>query len=120
MRLWRQPKRNTQVGSKSGGFEQAVVVYVKLSGGAQGSKEERDAIHRMTDRLSEAIMIKGVGEFDGDEFGGFEGVLFMYGSDADRLFEAIFPLLRQWPALKGGHAIKRYGPPGSRVAKVDF
>jgi hypothetical protein len=74
----------------------------------------------MAGRLQEAIAIKAAGEFDGDEFGDGEGVLSMYGPDADALFAAIVPLLRDWNALKGGYAIKRYGPPGSRAEKINF
>jgi hypothetical protein len=60
------------------------------------------------------------GEFDGDEFGGGECILFMYGPDTDKLFSAIQPIMKDWQALVGGYAIKRHGPPGARSEKIDF
>ncbi len=119
MSWWTGLGRNTKAGSASAASEQAVTVHLKLSG-AQGLEEERNSIHRMSELLNEAISIKGVGEFDGDQFGGGECVLYMYGPDADQLFAAIYPLLKGWNSLRGGYAIRRYGPPGSRSERVDF
>jgi hypothetical protein len=98
----------------------AVILYLRLSNGQFGSEEERDAIHRMTDRLVQAILANDVGELDGDEFGGNECVVYMYGPDAGKLFSAIQPVLKDWPALVGGYAIKRFGPPGAPFERVDF
>ncbi|MBR1128109.1 hypothetical protein [Bradyrhizobium iriomotense] len=104
----------------SGKIEQCVKVHVPLSGPGLGTAEERTSIHSVSDRLHDAIILHEVGEFDGDEFGGGECQLFMYGPDANARFEAIFPILSSWPALKGGYAVKRFGPPGSRTEKVEF
>jgi len=98
----------------------AVILHLRLSNGEFGSDEEHDAIHHMTGRLEQAILANDAGEFDGDEFGGNECVLYMYGPDAGRLFSAIQPVLRNWPALVGGYAIKRFGPPGAPFERVDF
>jgi hypothetical protein len=104
----------------SGKIEQCVKVHVPLSSPGIGTAEERASIQRVSDKLEDAIMLHEVGEFDGDEFGGGECQLFMYGSDANALFQAIFPILTNWQALKGGYAIKRFGPPGSRFEKIEF
>jgi len=114
------PKWTKRGGSQTGGEPQSVIVHIKLSGGEHGSEEERDSVHRMTDRLAEVIAIAKAGEFDGDEFGGGECTLYMYGPDANRIFSLIFPLLKDWEPLKGGYALKRYGPPGSPTEKVTF
>src|SRR5258707_527707 len=86
-----------------------VAVYLKLSGGEYGSGAERDEVRSFARELDGAIQEHGIGILDGDEFGNHEAGLFMYGQDADRLFETIEPLLRSWNLLKGGHVIKRYG-----------
>jgi hypothetical protein len=96
-----------------------IAVYLKLSGGEYGSREEQDEVRSFARELDGAIRKHGVGSFDGDEFGNNEAGLFMYGQDADRLFEAIEPLLRSWSLLDGGYAIKRYGEP-SRSERVQF
>jgi hypothetical protein len=98
----------------------AVILRLKLTSGGFGSDEEHDAIHGMTYRLQEVLLASMAGEFDGDEFGGGECILFMYGPDADKLFSAIQPILKDWQALVGGYATKRYGPPGARSEKIDF
>jgi hypothetical protein len=104
----------------AGKIEQCVKVHVPLSRPGLGTAAERASIQSVTDRLQDAIVLQEVGEFDGDEFGGGECQLFMYGPDANALFEAILPILKSWPALKGGYAVKRFGPPGSRTEKVAF
>jgi hypothetical protein len=101
-------------------LEHAVLVHIKLSGGDFGSEQQRDAIHRMTDALEARIRAAEAGEFDGDEFGGGECVLYMYGTDADRLYSVILPVLRDSDLMDGGYAIKRYGPPGSQFETVGF
>jgi hypothetical protein len=52
---------------------------------------------------------QGVGEFDGEEFGGGRCVLYMYGPDADRLFGVVEPILKATPVARGGFVIRRYG-----------
>ena len=54
----------------------------------------------------------------GDEFG--EGIcrMFMYGPDADVLFDAIKKPLLASPFSRGGHAIKRYGPAEDGIKEV--
>ena len=104
----------------SGKIEQCVKVHVPLSNRGLGIAEERATIRSVCDRLQDTIVLHEVGEFDGDEFGGGECQLFMYGPDANALLDAIFPILSNWPALKGGYAVKRFGPPGSRTERVEF
>lgn len=99
----------------------AVMLHLRLSNHEEfGSDEEWDEIHAMTDKLGKALRAHGVGELDGDEFGGNECVVFMYGPDANKLFAAISPLLRSWPAIAGGYVIKRFGPPGASFERIDF
>lgn len=87
----------------------AVLVTLKLSQGQFGSADEMDAIHEMTDEMFDAIEQNDAGEFDGDEFGGGECVLFMYGPDADVLFATVEPILRASRWAKGASVLKRYG-----------
>lgn len=88
--------------------EHCVQVFLKLSS-EHGTDKERDRISALTDKLADAIEKHEAGEFDGDEYGGGYCRLFMYGPDADKLFDAIKKPLLASPLSKGGHAIKRYG-----------
>lgn len=103
--------------------EHALLVYLKLSDDGIGTFEERNQIQELSDRLEAAIDDHIAGEFDGDEFSEGQCTLFMYGPDADALFAAIEPLLRDSPLSSGGHVIKRYGDVSDANAievRVDF
>jgi hypothetical protein len=97
----------------------SVTVHFKLSDDKFGSREERDGVHRFTNGLAALIQQHQAGEFDGDGFGGGEGSLFMYGPDADRLFEIVVSALKNWEPLRGGHVIKHYGKSNHSV-RIDF
>lgn len=105
-------------------MEQAVIVHLKLDDDGFGSDEKRESINELQDELADAIDEAEAGEFDGDEFGEGECVLFMYGLDADVLFDTIKPIkpiLKKSSHAKGGFAIKRYGEasdPKAREVKV--
>jgi hypothetical protein len=90
-------------------MDHAVIAHLPLSNGDMGTEQERDVIFLLEDRLSAAIERAGVGEFDGNELGAGECVLYMYGPDADRLYDTIAPHLQMAAAARGGYAIKRYG-----------
>ena len=96
--------------------EHCVQVFLKLTS-ETGSAEERECIAELTDKISDAIENAEVGEYDGDEYG--EGVcrLFMYGPDADKLFEAVKELLVASVLSRDAYAIKRYGGASEGDAK---
>lgn len=97
-----------------------IAAYFKLASEGYGTQEERDSIHRFTNELAEVIRESGTGIFDGDEFGNGECGLFMYGPNADQLFNVVEPLLRRWKPLEGGYVIKRYGAPAGQSERVEF
>jgi hypothetical protein len=78
----------------------------------------------LEDRLEEAIVGAGVGEFDGNEVAadGSHGTLYMYGTDADALFAVVRPALEATDFMRGACVRLRYGPPedGVREAEVDL
>jgi hypothetical protein len=89
-----------------------IAAYFKLSAPNFGTIDEVKEIHKFAGQLAEAIEASGVGVYDGDEFGEGGCGLFMYGPDADRLFDVVYPLLSSWEKMRGGRIIKRYGQPG--------
>ena len=88
--------------------EHAVIVHLSITGDEFGEVAEREEIFALEDRLIAAIDSAGVGEFDGNEFGGGEAVLYMYGPDADALFEEVEPILREFP-VRPAWCKLRYG-----------
>ncbi len=103
--------------------DHAVIVHLVLSDSDFGTEDERARVHELSDRIEAEINLSGVGEFDGDEFGAGECTLYMYGPDADALFDAIEPVLRGSTLSSRGYAIKRYGDaedPDAREVRVDL
>jgi hypothetical protein len=74
-------------------------------------------LFELEDQLTAAIEEAGAGMFDGDEVAvdGSDGTLFMYGPDADKLFEVVRPVLASTAIIRNMVATLRYGPPGDGV-----
>jgi hypothetical protein len=103
-------------------IDQAVIVHYDLSDDEYGQSKEREAVFRLEDRLESLIETHQVGEFDGNEFGGGEAVLYSYGPDADRLFAVIEQELRSFTA-RPAYATLRYGDvadPSTTERRVDL
>jgi hypothetical protein len=77
-----------------------------------GSPDERARLVKLQDEVAAAVAAAKVGEFDGDEWGGGECVLYLYGPDADRLFAAVRPVIAKAAPRAGSFAIKRRGEAG--------
>ncbi|MET7395934.1 hypothetical protein ABZS66_20805 [Dactylosporangium sp. NPDC005572] len=77
-----------------------------------GTESERAAVYALQERLAAAL--DGVGEFGGNEFGGGEVALFLYGPDADRVYAAVSGLLRELP-YRPARVRLRYGDPYDEV-----
>lgn len=103
----------------AGKFEHCVTVHIRSSGDGFGTWAERTSIHRLSDRLSVVIDSNGLGEYDGDEFGGGGATLYMYGPNSEQIFDAILPLLRD-ASVTVSHAVLRYGPPGAPSKTVEI
>jgi hypothetical protein len=96
--------------------EEAVIVHF------QYGSTDLSRLFELEDRLISAIESAGAGEFDGNEVAtdGSDGFLYMYGPDADRLFDVIRPILEATSYMRGAAATKRYRPPvdGARETHV--
>jgi hypothetical protein len=102
--------------------EHAVIASYRLSGDEFGSSGEWEGIFRLEDRLAAAIEAAGVGEFDGNEFGGGRVTLYAYAPDADALFAVMARFLREHP-LRPASVTLRYGEPSDpqvRTAHVEL
>ena len=72
------------------------------------------------DPLIAAIEASGIGEFDGNAIGPDGAVLYMYGADADLLFDVVGPVLDGMDLPPGSYVLKRYGPPGAHETRVNL
>lgn len=99
---------DTETGSGEDVVEHAVIARYRMTGAGLGDEEDWGMVHECTRALRAAVEAAGVGEVDGDEFGGGEAVLYAYGPDADALFKVMEPGLRRLP-LRPARIKLRYG-----------
>jgi hypothetical protein len=74
-------------------------------------------IFTLEDRLIAALADAHHGECDGNEVGGGEATIFLYGPDADALLQAVLPVLCSSADIRDGWILKRYGSPEPNVRK---
>lgn len=98
--------------------EHAVILHYALSDETHGTPEEREAIFALEDRLIALIDAAGVGDLDGNEFGGGEAVIYCYGPDASRLFQAIEAEARGFQA-RPAYAYLRFGTVTDAAAREE-
>jgi hypothetical protein len=115
-------RKAPQIQAAAPSAEHAVIVHFKLSNDEHGTTQEREAVFALEDELEQAIASQAVGEFDGNEFGGGEAVLYAYGPNADSLFRAMEPSLRAFSA-RPAFAVLRYGAaadPTANEQRIDL
>ena len=78
-------------------------------------------LYDLEEDLESTISDAGVGEFDGHDIAqdGSDGYLYMYGPDANKLFEAVKPLLETKDFTRGALVRLRYGPPEDGIPEVE-
>ncbi len=81
--------------------DQAVLIYF--------ANEDLDASIPLQEKLYNQLKDSDLGMFDGNELGGGELVLFLYGSDAELLFKDIEPTLRGDPYCTDARVVIRWG-----------
>ncbi len=93
-------------GSEAPQDERDLLVVMRLSNRQMGTNEERAEIALLADRLETAVLEAGLGEYDGDEYGGGECTLFFCGPDEMALIGFLRPLLQRTPFARGAHFVR--------------
>ncbi|GAA0282967.1 hypothetical protein GCM10009539_83730 [Cryptosporangium japonicum] len=88
--------------------EHVVVARFRLEAGPSGTATNLHNVYALEEQLASAIETAGAGEFEPPQFGDDELVLSAYGPDANRLFAAMEPALRSFPA-RPASVLLRYG-----------
>lgn len=98
--------------------EHAVLIHIS----APKDGSDQIGLDQIEDPLIAVLESSGAGEWDGHEtdLTTGEAVIYLYGPDADRLYAAIEPTLRELPIPPGSYAIKQYGEPGARESRVEL
>jgi hypothetical protein len=95
-------------------IEEAVIIRFQY--GIKGL----DSLSKLEDELEEIIETKKLGEYDGHEIAVnySDGILYMYGPSAEKIFEAIRPILEKTSFMKGAKVTLRFGPPDDGVKET--
>lgn len=97
--------------------EHAVIARFQLGGDGLGESDQWSQVFEAEQSMGAAVAAAGVGEVDGNEFGGGEVVIFAYGPDADALYRVMEPGLCALP-FRPAHVVLRYGEPDDDVVSV--
>ena len=81
---------------EDGNGEDVLVVF-RLSNQSMGTKTERERLEALAAELERATHEARVGDYEGDEFGGGECVLFFSGDDPARLTDVLRGRLKKSP-----------------------
>ena len=95
--------------------EHAVIVHFTYG------STDLSRLFELENKLEAAIEEAKIGEYDGNDVAvdGSDGYLYMYGTNADALFEVVRPILEATEFMKGAKAKLRYGPPADGVREVE-
>ncbi|MEU8524715.1 MULTISPECIES: hypothetical protein [Streptomyces] len=94
--------------------EHAVIARFQLGGDDLGEPDQWALVFEAERSIGAAVAAAGVGEVDGNEFGGGEVVIFAYGPDAVVLYRVMEPGLRAL-RFRPAHVVLRYGEPADGV-----
>jgi hypothetical protein len=99
--------------------EHAVIIHLSIGEEHFGDASARETVRSLERAIRAILDGSDLGALDGDEFGGGEAVLYLYGPNADTLYAAIEPALRATP-LRPAHTILRHGDPGAPQHQIDL
>ncbi len=96
--------------------EQAVIIHLD-------GMNLPDEIYATCDLMTleeklQSVVRDGLGEYDGNESGPGETLVYLYGPDAELLFAAIEPVLREYPLCRNAKVIIRRGSVGASQREV--
>lgn len=94
--------------------DQAVIVSIKTD------QLDWDLVMDLEEKVEDALAASGVGELDGNDVGQGEYNIYMYGPDADRVWEVAEPVISAsgFPIPAGSSVLRRYGDVNDDEARV--
>jgi len=99
--------------------EQAVLIHLNGTDLPQSVYDDNDLM-TLESQLTASLDGAGVGELDGNEIGPEGAVIYLYGSDAERLFTKIESVLRNYPLCQKARVVIRQGKPGSPQREINL
>jgi hypothetical protein len=114
-----QKRFASQPSTNPGEGEQAVLVYINVSGLPLDVCEEHD-LATIEDQICEIIEGDKLGKLDGNEVGPDGAALYMRGPDAEKLFAGIESTLHEHPLCRGARVFIRRGGPGAPERVIEI
>ena len=107
-------EQETQTGNRKEP-EHAVIVYFDYK------KENLEPLQELERKLEKVITEKKTGEYDGHEISVDynDGILYMYGPNAEVLFKTVKQTLEATDFMSGAKAKLRFGPPEDGVKEIE-
>ncbi|MFT4843110.1 MAG: hypothetical protein ACI8UD_002290 [Planctomycetota bacterium] len=86
--------------------ERDLLVVLRLSNRQMGTNDERADIALLAEDLAAKVEEAGLGEYDGDEYGGGECILFFCGPNEMELLGFLRSLLQHSRYARGAHFVR--------------
>ena len=99
-----------------GAVEQAVIIRFRYA------KTSLEPLHQLEEELESFFEENGIGEYDGYDIHSdwSEGTLYIYGYDAQDLFDKLRPFIRHFDFMHAAMATLRFGPPEDGVQEIQL
>jgi hypothetical protein len=106
-----------QTESVNSSAEQAVLIYLDGIGLPSEIYQKYD-MATLEDQIVAVLEEKGNGEYDGNETGEKETVIFLYGPNAEDIFSEIQEIINRYPLCQNSRVVIRHGKPGADQREV--
>jgi hypothetical protein len=115
--VWRSLRgRARRAAIRAGGPEQALLLHLRLPESQAG--DETPTIIALEEAIENALRESRAGEFEGHDLRDGVWTLYLYGPDAERIFESVAEVVRGARLDPSSHAILRFGGRGAREERV--
>jgi len=108
--------RVRRAAARAGAQEQALLLRLRLTQSQAG--DETPAIVALEEAIESALREHRAGEFEGHDLRDGVWTLYLYGPDAQRIFESVEGVVRGARLDPSSHAIMRFGERGAREERV--
>ena len=115
--IWSHLRRRARRAAiRAGGQEQALLLHLRLSQSQAG--DEASTIVALEEAIESALRKHRAGEFEGHDLRDGVWTLYLYGPDAQRIFESVAEAVRGTRLDPSSHAILRFGERGAREERI--
>jgi hypothetical protein len=117
--VWRNLRgRVRRAAMRAGGPEQALLLRLRLP--ESQAADETATIVALEEAIESALRVHRAGEFEGHDLRDGVWTLYLYGPDAERIFESVAEVARGARLDPGSHAILRFGGRGAREERISL